>query len=136
MCDLILLRHGETTGQFLQKCAKVGESLGLNKEKRLLDMVLGVTNNYKWKGTTYNTYLTSGAWVNVKSNNELVDWTDVDAAEQLFADILDPNTSEPVLIRPNTVLVTPAYRHAAIRVFKATAITYTASSAATAGRTV
>ena len=29
-------------------------------------------------------------WINVKTGNELVDWTDVDAAEQLFADILDP----------------------------------------------
>ena len=39
-------------------------------------------------------------WINVKiTGNELVDWTDVDAAEQLFADILDPNTGEPVLVR-------------------------------------
>ena len=33
------------------------------------------------------------------TGNELVDWTDVDTAEQLFADILDPNTGEPVLVR-------------------------------------
>jgi len=41
----------------------------------------------------------------------MVDWTNIDAAEQLFADILDPNTSEPVLIQANNVLVMPAYRH-------------------------
>ena len=40
---------------------------------------------------------------------------DLDAAEQLFADILDPNTGEPVLVRGTTLLVTPAYRHAAHR---------------------
>src|SRR5262249_13814916 len=54
------------------------------------------------------------------------------AAEQLFADILDPNTGEPVLVSANTVLVTPAYRHAAHRVFNAAEITYTASGAGTA----
>ena len=65
------------------------------------------------------------------TNNELIDWTDVDAAEQLFADILDPNTGEPVLIKANTVLVMPAYRHAAHRVFNAVEIAYQASGAAT-----
>ena len=53
------------------------------------------------------------------TDNELVDWTNVDAAEQLFADILDPHTNEPVLVEPNTVLVMPACRHAAFRVFNA-----------------
>ena len=56
----------------------------------------------------------------------------VDAAEQLFADILDPNTGEPVLLRATTVLVMPAYRHAAHRVFNAAEITYAASGSATA----
>jgi len=123
----------------LQRAAEVGEVLGLNKEKRLVDLLIGVTNNYKWKGTDYNTYYTSGThplaaaaggWTNVISE-ELVDWTDVDAAEQLFAEILDPNTGEPVLVSATTVLVTPAYRHAAHRVFNAAEITYTAAGAET-----
>jgi hypothetical protein len=62
---------------------------------------------------------------------ELIDWTDVDAAEQLFADILDPNTGEPVLIQATTVLVTPAYRHAAHRIFNAAEIDYSPVNAAT-----
>ncbi len=103
----------------LSRAAEVGELLGLNKEKRLLDVVTGVTNNYKWKGTTHNTYQTATPWINVKAGNELVDWTSVDAAEQLFAEMLDPHTGEPVMIRANTVLVMPAYRHAALRIFYA-----------------
>lgn len=103
----------------LSRAAEVGELLGLNKEKRLLDVVTGVTNNYKWKGTSHNTYQTATPWINVKAGNELVDWTSVDAAEQLFAEMLDPHTGEPVLIRANTVLVMPAYRHAALRIFYA-----------------
>ena len=94
----------DRTHLILQRAAEVGEVLGLNKEKRLLDLLVGTTNNYTWKGAAYNTYSAAGTgvapdgnWVN-QLTDELVDWTDVDAAEQLFANILDPNTGEPVLI--------------------------------------
>jgi hypothetical protein len=116
----------------LSRAAEVGEILGLNKEKRLLDLIVGVTNNFKQNGVAYNTYQTASPWKNSITANELVDWTDVDAAEQLFADILDPATGEPVLVRATNVLVMPAYRHAAHRVFNAAEITYTDSGAATA----
>jgi hypothetical protein len=109
----------DRTHLVLSRAAEVGELLGLNKEKRLIDVVTGVTNSYKWKGTSHNTYQTTSPWTNVKGGNELVDWTNVDAAEQLFAEMLDPHTGEPVLIRANTVLVMPAYRHAALRIFYA-----------------
>ena len=121
----------DRTHLILQRASEVGEVLGLNKEKRLVDLLIGATNNYKWKGVIYNTYSSTGtgvapdgSWINV-ADQELQDWTDVDAAEQLFADILDPNTGEPVLIQATTVLVMPAYRHAAHRVFNAAEITYT-----------
>ncbi|MEN6450368.1 MAG: hypothetical protein ABFC96_07755 [Thermoguttaceae bacterium] len=127
----------DRTHLILQRAAEVGEVLGLNKEKRLLDLLLGVTNNYKWKGNSYNTYSSTGSgaapdgnWVN-QFTNELADWTDVDAAEQLFADILDPNTGEPVLIQATTVLVMPAYRHAAHRIFNAAEIQYAAGGTTT-----
>lgn len=122
----------DRTHLVLTRAAEVGEVLGLNKEKRLIDLVIGVTNNYKWKGTTYNTYQTSTPWINTLATNELVDWTNVDKAEQLFADILDPSTGEPVLVRGTTVLVMPAYRHAAHRVFSAAELTFTASGSTTA----
>ena len=120
----------DRTNLVLQRASEVGEVLGLNKEKRLLDLLIGVTNNYTWKGTAYNTYSTTGTgtapdgnWIN-QTTDELVDWTDVDAAEQMFANILDPNTGEPVLVQATTVLVTPAYRHAAHRIFNAAEIKY------------
>jgi hypothetical protein len=121
----------DRTHLVLTRAAEVGEVLGLNKEKRLIDLVIGVTNNYKWKGTTYSTYQTSTPWINSLATNELVDWTNVDKAEQLFADILDPNTGEPVLVRGTTVLVMPAYRHAAHRVFEAAELTFTVAGATT-----
>jgi hypothetical protein len=121
----------DRTNLVLGRAAEVGEVLGLNKEKRLVDLVIGQVNNYKWKGTSYDTYQSSTPWINLLASNELVDWTNVDAAEQLFADILDPNTGEPILVQPNAVLVMPAYRHAAYRVFKAIQVSYTAADAAT-----
>jgi hypothetical protein len=121
----------DRTHLVLSRAAEVGELLGLNKEKRLVDLLIGVTNNYKWQGTTYNTYQASTPWVNVKTGNALVDWTNVDAAEQLLADMLDPTTGEPVLLQANTVLVMPAYRHAAQRVFNALELRFTAAGAGT-----
>lgn len=117
----------DRTHLILQRAAEVGEVLGLNKEKRLLDLIIGATNNYNANGTSYDTYQTSLPWINELASNELVDWTNVDAAEQLFADILDPHTGEPVLVQANSVLVMPAYRLAAHRVFNATDINYTGS---------
>jgi len=121
----------DRTHLVLSRAAEVGELLGLNKEKRLIDLAIGATNNYKWQGTAYNTYQSSAPWVNVKTGNELVDWTNVDAAEQLFADMLDPTTGEPVLLQANTVLVMPAYRHAAARVFNALEVRFAASGSGT-----
>lgn len=121
----------DRTHLILSRAAEVGEVLGLNKEKRLIDVAIGATNNYRWQGVAYDTYQTSGPWVNELSGNELVDWTSLDAAEQLFAEILDPSTGEPVLIRGTTVLVTPAYRYAAHRVLNATEISFTATGSQT-----
>jgi len=117
----------DRTHLILQRAAEVGEILGLNKEKRLIDLLIGQENNYRWKGTDYSTYYASGGggpWVNELAGNELADWTNVDAAEQVFSEILDPNTGEPVVLRANTVLVMPACRHTANRVFHATEIHY------------
>ncbi len=121
----------DRTHLILSRAAEVGEVLGLNKEKRILDAVVGATSSFKSNGTSYNTYYTLGPWVNELASNELVDWTNVDAAEQVFSEILDPHTGEPVLVRGTTILVMPAYRHAAHRVFNAAEITYGATGSET-----
>jgi len=121
----------DRTHLILSRAAEVGEVLGLNKEKRILDVVIGATNNYKSNGSSYFTYNVASPWENVLSVNELVDWTNVDAAEQLFAEMTDPNTGEPVLVSGTTVLVMPAYRHAAHRVFNASEIAYAGAGSST-----
>ena len=117
----------DRTNVVLSRAAEVGEILGVNKEKRILDVIVGATNPYVFNGQSYATYVTSGEWSNQLSGNELIDWTNVDQAEQMLADIIDPNTGEPVLLRGTTILVMPAYRHAAHRIFNASEITYSAT---------
>lgn len=112
----------DRTGLVMKQAADVGSLLGLRKEKKLVRVAAGLVNNYKWKGTSYNTYLTSGNWVNklVGSSYEFVDYTDIDAAEQLFADLSEPNTGEPIMIQPDVIVHTPAYKHAVRRALRAT----------------
>ena len=58
----------DRTHLVLQRAAEVGEVLGLNKEKRLIDLVIGATNNYKWKGDGLQHLLRrrrdGGPWIN------------------------------------------------------------------------
>src|SRR5262252_5327225 len=61
----------DRTGILLKAADETGRWLGLNKEKRVLDVVVGVQNNYKRNGTATNTYLTSGAYVNSQAGNAL-----------------------------------------------------------------
>ena len=133
----------DRTNLVLSRCSKVGEWLGVNKEKRLCDLVSGYTNNYKWKGTTYDTYSIDGSTgqeggtaipdlINSIASNELIDWTDVDAVEQLFVNMLDPDTGEPIIMTGSQVVVMPAKVHAANRVFNATQIVYGAGGSTTA----
>lgn len=113
----------DRTGLFQRDSGKFGQVLGLRKEKRLVDVVIGATNPYSRQGTTYNTYQTSTPWINDHSN-PLVDWTDIDAALQLFAGMSDPNTGEPILVEPRHLVCVPANAMAARRVLNATEIRF------------
>jgi len=118
----------DQTGLVLKRAAEVGEILGADREKRILDVILGVTNTYSKNGTSYNTYYASGdsgPWTNKLTGNALADWTDVDAAEQLFAAMCDETTGDPILMNPNSVLIMPGKRFAAAQVFYPGTVTYT-----------
>jgi len=123
----------DRTHLILQRASEVGEILGLDKEKRILRLVLGLDNNYLPDDTSaaVDTYQVDGDWTN-ELTTPLEDWESVDTAEQLFAEMIDPSTGEPILIGGLDVLVMPANRHNANRIFNATGISYTSDGAATA----
>lgn len=115
----------DRTGVLLRRAGDGGKWMGVNKEKRVLDVVVGVTNNYKRNGTSTNTYLAAGAYINSQANT-LVDWTDIENAELLYDAMLDPNTGEPIGISPGgyTLIVPTALRMTALRIANTTEVRY------------
>jgi hypothetical protein len=123
----------DQTHHLLERAAEVGELLAMNKEKRILDMILGITNTYKQSNTALNTYSSAAThpWKNLLSGNELVNWESIESAEDLFGEMTDPISGNPILIEPNSVLVMPPKRHLAHRLFYASSITYEDETSAT-----
>lgn len=112
----------DLTGQMMRAAQEVGEKLGYNKEKRVLKVVLGIVNNYKLNGTSLNTYLTSGGWINTASSWPLVDWTSIEKAYIQASQITDPDSSLPIQIDLKQLFVMPAKRFTAERIMGATEV--------------
>ena len=118
----------DRTGQVLQHASQVSESMAINKEKRILDAVLGITSLYNRKGrgvvATYGDNSGSHDWDNLQASNALVDWTDIENAELLFDAMTDPNTGEPIMVMPKQIIVPSALKHTARRILNATEIRF------------
>lgn len=114
----------DLTNLVLEAAREVGLWLGTKKEKLIIDCLIGQTNNYSRNGTATNTYLTTGAYDNDETGVALNDWTSIDAAEQRFVDVLDPNTSEPIELLDSEVVIvtTPFKKHTARRIVSATEV--------------
>ena len=95
----------DLTGEVLQNASDLGYWLGFRKEMRVIDAKIGVTNTYSYKGTSYNSYLTSGYYTNDITGNELVHWDNVQNCLLAFRNMIDPETNTRVQIMPNKVLV-------------------------------
>lgn len=112
------LIFSDKTGQLLQRAGNGGYYMGLNQEKEVIDAFVDENagsvsqlvggHRYHWRDTSYATFQTSAPWINVATSNALVDWTDLNAAEQIANAITDPNTGEPVLIDLDQLVVVKA----------------------------
>ena len=126
----------DLTGQLVNRCAEVGSFLALNKEKRIVDCVIDenvTTYRYKWKGTTHATYQTSTPWINSKTSNALVDWTNVDAAELVINQLTDPYTGEPIIVNAKHLVVTRQNMNIAKRILTSTNVSSITPGYATSG---
>lgn len=115
----------DRTGMILERARKVGEWLGVNKEKRIIDVALGVTNNWKPQGTSTNTYSNSSGlhnFDNLANSNALENYSDINAAQQMFEAITDPHTAEPVIITANQLLCTQTLAYTARNIINGTQI--------------
>lgn len=122
----------DRTNLVLKTARDVGKWLGANKEKRVIDQALGVTNDYKWKGTAYSTYV-STPWDNTVSSNALADWTDINNVLLQFSAMTDPATAEPLLVVPKVLLCYTSLTATARYILNATQILWDSNAnAATA----
>ena len=124
----------DQTHHLLERAAEVGEILAMHKEKRILDVVLGIKNTYKQNGAAQDTYLSGSSthpWKNLLADNELLNWESIEAAEDVFGAMVDPISGGPILVEPNAVLVMPPKRHLAHRLFYASSVSYEEGQTAT-----
>lgn len=111
----------DRTGLLSERAGSAIHGLAINQERRVLKVVLGVTNPYKRNLVSTNTYLTSGAYINSQSNT-LVDHTDLNVAETLLAAITNPNTGLFIEQDPNTIIVPLALKKTAWKALNATEV--------------
>lgn len=124
------------TGQMLKGSTELGERLAYNKERLQLRTALGIDNTYSLNGNTANTYQTTAGstpntYVNALGGTPLVDWTSIQNYYILASQILDPDTGEPIITKPNTLLVMPANYMTAMRIISATEVASTFPGTAT-----
>lgn len=115
----------DRTNLILKRASNVGKFIGINREKRILDVVLGIVTLYKRNGAA--AVATYGS-DNTKTSNALVDWTNVDAVDQLFNAQTDADTGEPIVITANTVVVPMALKTTAKRILNASMTGVTTAS--------
>ncbi len=120
--------QADKTGLVVMRAQGVGRSLGINKEKRQLDCVFGITNTYNRNGTASDTFRTSGPYVN-NQVNALSDWTSLQTSRLLFAAINDPNTGEPILALIKVLAVPQALEDTANRIIHATSVEHVDNTA-------
>jgi hypothetical protein len=126
----------DRTNMLLERAQELGRWLGYNKELRLIDAFIDenvTTHRYNWKDTAYASYQTSSPWDNTTASAALVDWTDIDEAEQTLAAILDPNTGTPILNTPKDLVVCRENLYKGRRIVSATEITVVTAGYATSG---
>lgn len=116
----------DETGRILEQARAIGERMGTNREVRTLRTVMGLDNSFKRQGVSRNTYVATGGGdprVNLQAATPLVDWTSVDAAQQLFNNMGDDRvTKEPIQVTPKIILVPQQLEMTARRLFSATEI--------------
>jgi len=116
----------DRTNDLVAQASAVGDVLSVNKEKRILDTIFGITTTYRRNGTaaqaTYGDTHTNGDFDNLVASNALVDYNNVDTALQAFDLMTDPNTGEPIVISSIDMVVPRALLMTAARVLEATGI--------------
>lgn len=91
--------------RFINEAEEVVRKVRVEERKRKLRVVLGIVNNYKRNGTSYNTFLTSGDRVNRLTNFVVASGpVELDRLAQLFNAMTNPFTGEPMDVDVSGIL--------------------------------
>jgi len=119
----------DRTGRLLEFCGDVGHSMGLDREDRAIDCVIdeNVTDHrYNWRTAgqiaTYGDNSGTHSWDNLAAANALVDWTNLNTADQLFNGLVDPFTGYPIVESAPHLVVPKSLEKTALRTLNATEI--------------
>lgn len=136
----------DRTGVLQQRCKDVGKSGGQNREKRAVDCVIDENggaksaalggHRYHFRNNSIATYGNNSGnhdWDNLQASNALVDWTDIDNAEQLFNQMVDPVTAEPIVFEWKHLVCGLQLKQTALRIRNATEIIVSTPGFATSG---
>lgn len=114
--------RADKTRQAFEAAESVGTRTGLFVHKQKLRVIYGITNNHIFNGSALNTYLTAGSWVNSLTGFTLTNWNSFNTVEQLFNQMTDPVTGEPIDVGGLQMLVLPALKFTARRILNATEV--------------
>ena len=124
----------DKTGQLVKMASDVGYNFGKMIEKAAVDCVIDenvTTHRHNWKGTISATYNASSPWANLVTSNALVDWTDIEAANEKLRTGTDPFTGEPILFPPTHLYAPSALEWTAAHILAASTVMRTTPGFAT-----
>ena len=106
----------DKTGLILQRCANIGRSVRINKERRQLDVACGISTVFRRNGgAAQATY----AGDNTVASTPLVDYTSLDAADTVLSSLTDPYTGLLINVVATDLLVPTALINTANRIVRA-----------------
>ena len=127
----------DRTGQLRDKCSQVVKWMRVNKEKRLIALLIGNVNNYNWNGTSYSTYQNGGAnelFDNTIAGNPFVNHKSLQSVITQRSKLRSPDTNEPLDLGVNRLVLGPPELEPEFqRVFGAKEIRQTDGSTVTIG---
>jgi hypothetical protein len=121
---------------FLDAQREVGRQVGDYVNDLRIRVITGINNagGYVQNGSTFNTYLGSGAWANQLDDFNIANGpAELDRANQLFERMVHPVTGRSIRVRPTAILAVSSQAFQLRSIVRATEIRTTAGSVQTVG---
>ncbi len=98
------VKSNDTRG-FLKDNLDVGRAVGQHQLEAFIRVLTGIVNNYTRNGSTLNTYLTSGAWINKLTDFDINNGpAEFDRITQLVDRMVHPVTGKSIKVDPNAII--------------------------------